>query len=266
MKLKLTDIALSYDLNLTSGLPAIVFIHGFPFSRKMWRPQMEYLAGKYSTLNLDLRGHGESEVGDGIYTLELFIDDLVALLNHCQLKKVILCGLSLGGYITLRAWERIPDRISGLILCDTKSEADSNEAKVQRARMIELVKSSGLTRYTEEMLPLLLSESTLKHNNAVVKLMQEMMLTSSPRAVCGTLLAIAARTDTTAALKTITVPTLVVVGAEDSRTTPASSKAMASQIPGARLEIISGAGHLSTLERPDEVNQIIGEFLETKFG
>jgi pimeloyl-ACP methyl ester carboxylesterase len=119
----------------------IVFVHGFPFSSKMWNRQTKMLLDSNRHLRIvtyDLRGHGQSEIGDGQYTIELFVDDLVALLDNLKIDKTILCGFSMGGYIALRAIERNPERFDGLVLCDTMSTADSNEAKVKRANSIKM--------------------------------------------------------------------------------------------------------------------------------
>src|SRR5258708_7647613 len=110
----------------------IVFLHGFPFSQAMWEPQVAVLS-KGQAVTYDIRGHGQAPVGDGLYTIELFVDDLIALLDERKIPKAILCGLSMGGYIALRAVERESHRVAGLVLADTRSEADPNEGKIKRA-------------------------------------------------------------------------------------------------------------------------------------
>jgi 3-oxoadipate enol-lactonase len=108
MKAQLNNIALHYiEHGNSKGFP-IVFIHGFPFSHKMWKPQIENLPNHIHAIVYDVRGHGFSDVGDGQFTIELFVDDLIALLNHLSIEKAVLCGLSMGGYIALRAMEKHP--------------------------------------------------------------------------------------------------------------------------------------------------------------
>src|SRR3989338_135113 len=101
--------------------PAVIFIHGFPFNRKLWGPQFEALSKSYRVVSYDVRGHGQSEVGDGQYSLEFFVDDLIEGMDHLKIESAVLCGLSMGGYIALRALERHPGRFKGVVLCDTKS-------------------------------------------------------------------------------------------------------------------------------------------------
>src|SRR5260370_36295676 len=132
--------------------PPILFVHGFPFSHAMWEVQVELLKTDHRVMTYDLRGHGKSDAGDGQYLLEFFVDDLIGLLDHLELEKVTLCGLSMGGYIALRAIERNPERVKALILCDTRSEADSNEAKLKRAASIKTVKKEGVNTFAEGFL------------------------------------------------------------------------------------------------------------------
>ena len=141
MKISIDDITISYfEYGSIQGLP-VVFIHGFPFNHNMWKPQLLELPKGIHAIAYDVRGHGSSSVGDGQYTLELFVDDLIALLDHLGIEKAILCGLSMGGYIAQRTAERHPNRIEGLVLCDTKSGTDTDEEKIKRTDSIKTVKS-----------------------------------------------------------------------------------------------------------------------------
>lgn len=134
------------DEGQPSGSP-IVLVHGFPLSHEMWASQIEVLKSAYRVVAFDLRGQGRSEVGDGQFTLEFLVDDLIALLDHLKIEQAILCGLSMGGYVSLRAVERNTQRVSGLVLCDTKSEADTNETKLARAASIRALKKDGVETY-----------------------------------------------------------------------------------------------------------------------
>src|SRR5262245_28830559 len=135
------DIQLFYEEKGPPNAYPLVFIHGFPFNHTTWNPQWEALPSSRRAVRYDLRGHGQSETGDGQYTLELFVDDLMGLLDFLEISRAVLCGLSMGGYTALRAAERHPERIRGLVLCDTKSEADSNETKLKRAENLKLIKT-----------------------------------------------------------------------------------------------------------------------------
>ena len=140
----------------------IVFIHGFPFNREMWQPQVEFLEKSYRVITYDLRGHGKSTVGDGQYFMEYFVDDFITLLNHLKIASAVICGFSMGGYIALRAIERYPEKFKGLILADTRSEADSNEAKLKRAAGLMAIKSQGMALFAEGFLKMALAPETFK--------------------------------------------------------------------------------------------------------
>jgi len=245
-----------------SGDPAarpIVLIHGFPFSHEMWNPQIGILEKKLRVIAYDVRGHGKSDVGDGQYTLELFVDDLIGLLDHLKIEKAILCGLSMGGYIALRATERNPERWHALVLCDTSSQADSNEAKLRRAATIKTIKREGVKPFADTFLESAFAQTA---KDAEPRLMMKKIIESnSPLGICGTLLALAGRTDTTAALKTINVPTLILVGELDKITPPVLSQRMHDAIKGSELHIIPHAGHLSNIENPADFNKYLLDFL-----
>lgn len=132
--------------------PPIVLIHGFPLSHEMWTNQIEFLKNAYRVVAFDLRGQGRSEVGDGQFTLEFLVDDLIALLDHLKIRQAVLCGLSMGGYVSLRTVERNTERVSGLVLCDTKSEADPNETKLARGASIRAIKKNEVDAYAETFL------------------------------------------------------------------------------------------------------------------
>ncbi|MBI3194748.1 MAG: alpha/beta fold hydrolase [Ignavibacteriae bacterium] len=243
-----------------SHLP-IVFIHGFPFSKEMWKPQIEALKEKYFLISYDVRGHGKSEVGDGQYTIELFVDDLIDLLDALKLRQIVLVGLSMGGYIALRTIERHPERICALVLCDTKSEADTNENKIKRASQIKIIKAKGLKTFSEGFLKAVFDEQTFSTNPEAINLIRKIINTNPPNGVCGTLIALAARTDTTESLPKIHVPTLILVGEHDALTLPSSAQAMKEKIPNSELHIIPNAAHMSNLENPELFNQYLTSFL-----
>jgi 3-oxoadipate enol-lactonase len=242
------------------GLP-VVFIHGLAFDHRMWLPQLAALPERTRAIGWDLRGHGQTDPGDGQYSLELFVDDLVALLDHLELHRAVLCGLSMGGYIALRAAEREPDRVHALVLCDTRSAADSNEQKLRRAAQVRLVKAGRFAAFAAPFIDSVLCAHTLAHRPAVVAQLRSMVAGVSPSGLCGTLLALAARTDTTAALATLCVPVLVAVGEHDTVTPPAESARLQAAIPGATLLQVPQAGHVCTLENPGDFNPALAAFL-----
>lgn len=242
--------------------PAVIFIHGFPFNRGMWAPQIEALPESYRLISYDVRGHGQSDVGDGQYSLEFFVDDLILGMDHLKVDRAVLCGLSMGGYIALRAVERHPDRFSGLVLCDTKSEADNDEAKIKRAAAILAVKNEGVQSFASGFVKKVLTETTLKTKPDLVSFVLKMIRGNSSLGISGTLLAMAARTDTTAALAKMTLPVQILVGKEDELTPPSASEAMMKKIPHAAMLVIPGAAHLSNLENPLVFNGQLLAFLK----
>jgi len=244
-----------------TGLP-VVFVHGFPFNREMWNPQVDQLKKDCYVITYDIRGHGASDIGDGQYTVEYFVDDLIGLLDHLKISRAVVVGLSMGGYIALRAIERNPERFRGLVLCDTRSEADNNEGKVKRAAQARIVKTEGMKSFAESFVKAVFFEKTFTDNPQAVEMIRGMIEQSSPIAVAGTLIALAARTDTTSSLYSIKVPTLILVGKHDPITPPSASSAMKEKIPNATMFIISKAAHLSNLENTEEFNKHLVNFLK----
>lgn len=245
------------------GAP-VVFVHAFPLSRRMWEPQIDWLKEGFRAIAYDIRGFGQSEVGDGQYTMELFAEDLIALLDHLKIEKAVLCGLSMGGYIVLRAAEKNPDRVSGLILADTKAEADTNEARLKRAAAVKAVKKDGAAAFAETFARTVFTPRTLSAGSPVVETVKAVIRSTSPLGICGALLAMAGRTDAAAFLPTISVPTLILVGEHDALTPPANAKALRNAIPGSELKILPEAAHLSSLENPAVFNQHLLDFLKRR--
>ncbi|MGA9363224.1 MAG: alpha/beta hydrolase [Bacteroidota bacterium] len=261
MKAIINGWATSYNTyGKTSGLP-VVFIHGFPFSQEMWKPQVSALSPDYWVITYDVRGHGESEVGDGQYTIEFFVDDLIALLNHLKIEKAVVAGLSMGGYIALRAVERNPERFRALVLCHTRSEADTDETKLKRAASIRLVKQEGVKKFAEGFVRGAFAPQTFDSKPAAVKPIKEIIEKMSPLAIAGTLLALAARTDTAASLSKIAVPTLILVGESDTLIPTSAGQSMHEKIPNSGLHVIPKSAHLSNLENPGEFNRLLLNFL-----
>ena len=251
------------DVGSQTAVP-IIFIHGFPFSHKMWNfpgGQIDALSTTNRVIAYDIRGHGESEVGSAHYSIELFVDDLFALMDHLAVPKAILCGLSMGGYIALRGVERNPERVLGLVLCDTKSEPDGNEAKVKRANGIKFVQTNGMKYYAQDYVKIVFAPSSFDTHSESIKSIQSVVERTAPSSIFGSLLALAARTDTTPSLPNIKCPTLILVGEKDTLTPVAASEAMKEKIPGAEMFIIPNAGHISNMENPVEFNKYLVPFV-----
>ncbi len=243
----------------------IIFVHGFPYDHTMWQKQIDFLKDNYYCVAYDVRGLGESEVGDGQYMLEHFVDDLFAIVKEMKLEKPFLCGLSMGGYIALRAVERNQDLFNGLILCDTKAEADLDAAKITRASHIKMINEDGLVKFTEMFVTNCFAEETPTQNEIMFSKVLKKTQDNNPNGVKGCIIAIMSRTDTTYFLNLIKLPALVICGCFDKLTPPQIMRAMAEKITNSEFASIPFAGHMSPLENPDCVNDLIKGFLERKF-
>jgi len=263
MRAFLNGCNIHYVLSGPAAGPPVLFLHGFPFNLDMWRGQMEAaVAGGYRAIAYDIRGHGMSDVGDGQYTIESHVDDLFAFLDHLKIAKTAIVGLSMGGYITLRALEREPGRFACVVLCDTKSEPDTDEGRLKRAGAARAVKKNGSTAYAAEYVKAMFTQESFSTNPGAVESLRQMIARTPPLSIAGTLIALAARTDTTGSLRSISVPTLILVGEKDSVTPPSAAQSMQSKIPAAELHIVPAAAHVSNLENPAFFNDKLIAFLK----
>ena len=261
MQTLINGIPLEVQTYGSKNHPPVVFIHGFPFNSHMWDAQAVLLEKDFFVVTYDQRGHAKSGAGDGQFPLEFLVDDLIGVLDSLNLSKVILCGLSMGGYIALRAIERNPQRVLGLVLCDTRSEADSNEAKLKRAANIKTVKGEGVAAFSEGFLKAVFPSESFTDRKEAVDKTRLMINASPPLGVAGALLALATRTDTTASLPNIHIPTLILVGEKDGITPVAAAESMKTKISGSQMFVIPGAGHLSNMDNPTVFNTHLKTFL-----
>jgi len=240
---------------------SIIFLHGFPYDHTMWKAQIDELSEKYFCVTYDIRGLGESPVGDGQHTMEYFVDDLETIINELKLDKPILCGLSMGGYISFRALERMEEKISAVILCDTRSEADNNEGKLKRAAAIKRINTEGLARFTKDFITNCFGDNYKQHNKEEFEKRIAKSSGFDPVGVKGSLLAMLGRNDTTGYLSKIKIPALIICGEHDALTPPAVMKPLAEKINGAEYVVIKNSGHMSPIENPEEVNIALRDFL-----
>lgn len=259
MRLPVWKAELEYEDSGPQEGPAVVFVHAFPLNRKMWAPQAG-LKAHARLVTYDARGFGKSGVSDPQIPFELYVEDLLALINRVDADELVLCGLSMGGYVVLRAADLAAERISGLILADTKSEADGDEARLKRAATVLAIKRNGLAAFADGFLKSVLAPRSQQRPDLVMTL-RGMVLDSEPSGACAALLAMAGRTDTTAALRKLGMPSLVLVGAHDGLTPPAAAQALAKGLPKSQFAVIPEAGHISNLENPDAFNALVAEFL-----
>jgi pimeloyl-ACP methyl ester carboxylesterase len=242
------------------GTP-VVLLHAFPLDSRMWLPQVEALGG-YEVIVPDLRGFGAGAgLAGEVSDMDLLADDIATLLDERKLERVVLCGLSMGGYVALAFARRHPDRLGGLVLCDTRPGADGDDARAARLAMAERVLAEGVGFLPEVMIPRLLGQTTRRDQPELVETVTRTILDQHPRGIAAAQRGMAARPDSTEVLRGISVPTLVITGLEDDLIGPEESREMAAAIRDSRLVQVPGAGHLVNLEKADMVNEALLDFL-----
>jgi pimeloyl-ACP methyl ester carboxylesterase len=241
----------------------ILFIHGFPFEKSMWLPQMEQLMLNHRVISYDIRGFGKSTTNDQEPSMSLYADDLIALMDVLKINKAVVCGLSMGGYILLDAVLRYPNRFKAIILADTQCTGDSAEAKEKRKKSIQQINAGGLPEFSTSFVNAIFYKETLTSNRELVKFIADTILATTPSVISGALNALAKREDRCSILDRIDVPTLIICGKEDSVTPVVKSEYMNQKIKGSVLEIIDGAGHLSNLERAEVFNKHVEDFVHS---
>ncbi len=258
------------DINIRiegTGEP-LLFVHGFPLDRTMWKYQIACFSKTNQVIAPDLPGFGASSGGDdcggAVVTMEEFATDLSSLLDDLSIhEQVHFCGLSMGGYIAWQFFRQHRSQLKSLILCDTKASADSEEAKQARVTTAAKVLEEGSEFLAVAMAEKLFSSKTIDEQPALVEEVQETIRSTSPKSIASALRGMAARPDMTGKLKDIDVPTLVIVGEDDTLTPPEEMQSIAEAIPNSCFVQVPEAGHMSPLERPDEVNRAIRDFLSS---
>lgn len=247
-----------------SGLP-LVLVHGFPVDCRMWEAQVSELSSRWRVIAPDLRGFGRSASSDP-FTIESLADDVHRLLVEIDALPCVLGGFSMGGYVALSYFVKYSDTLKGLILVDTKAAADTPQQKEGRAKMAELARTRGAGAVADEMVPKQLSGETPQKRPGVAAALYRLMEQCPPATIEHALMAMRDRRDRSASLSDIRLPTLMIVGDNDSITPPDIARGMQRQIAGSELEIIRGAGHMSPMEQPAQVNRAIERFLHARFG
>jgi pimeloyl-ACP methyl ester carboxylesterase len=240
----------------------VLFIHGFPLDRTVWRHLVAPLTGR-RRIAPDLRGLGLSDAPDGTYSMAQYADDLVAVLDALRAERAVICGLSMGGYIAFEFIRRHPDRVAALILMNSRAEADGPAARDGRDEMIRLVQDDGTNALADLLMPKLLAPESLSAMPEVADRVHTMIRNAPVTGVIGALRAMKDRPDSTALLDSISVPTLVVAGREDQLIPVDQARSMAKRIPNAQFTLIAGAGHLVPMEQPVPTSRVIAEFLDS---
>ncbi len=239
----------------------VVFIHGFPFRSTMWAPQFEAVPAGWRYIAPDLRGFGESERGSALLSIDVFADDIVALLDHLHIDQAVICGLSMGGYVALSMADRHSDRVRALVLVATRAGADSDEQMNARRELATKTRAAGVKVVVEAMLPRLFAGNTRTQRPQVVEFIRNMMGATAPETMAGALVAMANRSDYRELLGKINVSTMVVRGDQDEIITREEMDLLARMVRGAKYEVITNVGHLPNLEAPEVFNKTLFNFL-----
>lgn len=247
-------------LEAGAGWP-VLLIHAFPVNAEMWRPQLERVPEGWRYIAPDVRGFGPDAAPSGSFSLDDAAEDVGAFLDHLKIDRAVIGGLSMGGYITMALLRRSPERFDGIILADTRAEADTADGLAGRRQMIDLVRAKGPGAVADQMLPKLLSASARAHQPDVVASVRDMIESTSADTIAAALEAMMGRPDSTSDLARVNCPTLILVGADDEVTPEASARAMETHIERSRVVVLPGAGHLSNLESPDPFSRAVSDFL-----
>jgi pimeloyl-ACP methyl ester carboxylesterase len=259
MQAELNGFSLHYE-DAGAGTP-LLLIHGFPLSAAIWREQTAALAGKFRVITPDLRGFGSSGMPDGACTMDLYADDMIALLDHLGLERAAVCGMSMGGYVLLNLLERYPARVAGACFMVTKAAADDAEGRARRLLLADEVLQSGAAVAATAFSKMLFAPETAANRPELVAEVLQIMMAAQPAGLASGLLAMRERTDYSNRMDICTVPALVIGGEEDLAIPPEESRKLAAALPGSLLRMIPGAGHMVMMEQPAEVNRVLMEFL-----
>lgn len=242
--------------------PILLLVHGFPLDHSMWSHQIKEFATAYRVIAPDLRGFGQSDGADRPLSMTQHADDLAELLAELAGDEpVTFCGLSMGGYIAWPFVQRHRQRLTSLILCDTRAAADTEPVARGRRYLAERVLRDGTREVGEEMLQKLLSQHSRSAQPQLVQQLLQVLTSTAPETVAAALLGMADRPDMTSLLPKLDCPTLVLCGEADQITPPTEMRAMAEKIPRSVYRPIADAGHMAPAERPEIVNRVIHEFL-----
>jgi len=262
MKTVINKIQLAYD-DVGDG-PPVLLIHGFPLCRKMWTPQAESLtAAGFRVITPDLRGFGESELGQGLPDMDSYADDIIGLMDFLGLETVLVGGMSMGGYVTLNLLDRFFSRIKAAMFIVTRSEADNPDGKATRTRLAASVEAGDRDAPVDFFEEILFAETTPTENPQLVKQVRGWMSATQPSGLIGGLLAMRERKDYSNQLDRFQLPVMVIGAEEDRCISPDSSKWMGKFFLESTLHIIPGAGHMANLEKPKVFNRHLLDFLQT---
>lgn len=257
-----TDI---YYESLGSGAP-IVLLHPFPVHHEFWLPAVQPLATKYRLILPDLRGHGQSRSGEGPATMDRHARDIARIMDHAGVGRAAFAGVSIGGYVLFECWRQFRGRMAALVLCNTKAQADSPEARKGRLQAAADVLESGTEPFFESMVPKVMGNTTRETRPDLVEGALRMMRETSARDVSAVQIGMAYRPESVPVLSTINVPTLILTGEEDLVTGVNEATLMHEKIPGSDMKVIPRAGHYAPWEQPSEAGTLLRHFFDIVHG
>ena len=260
-RIKSDDAEIVYWI-VGDGLP-VVLLHPFPVHHEFWLPVADVLATRYRVVMPDLRGHGESQVGEGPATMEKHAADIARVMDDANIGRAPLVGVSIGGYALFEFWRKYRGRVAALGLCNTKAPADGPDARGGRLQAANDVLERGTEPFFESMIPKVLAKTTREMRPDLVDGALRMMREMSPEDVAQVQRGMAARPDSIETLKTINVPTLLVTGDEDPMTGVNEAELMRRHISGSQMQVIPKAGHYSPWEQPHDAATILRQFLDS---
>jgi len=242
--------------------PAVILLHPFPANHEIWIPVAEALSGRYRVILPDLRGHGDSGVGEGPATMEKHADDLIRVMDDAEVGRAPLIGASIGGYVLFELWRKQRGRVAALGLFNTKAPADSPEGRAARLQVAKDVLERGTEPFLESMIPKLFGRTSREMRPDLIDGALRMMRKMSPAGVAQVQRGMAERPDSVSTLRMIDVPALIVTGEEDLLTGIDEAQLMQQNISRSELRVIPRAGHYSPWEQPTEAVRILRQFLD----
>jgi pimeloyl-ACP methyl ester carboxylesterase len=251
-------------LEAGKGRP-LVLLHAFPFSADLWQAQVERPPDGWRLIAPDLRGFGPGSSDASAGSMDDHAGDVIGLMDALRIEQAVIGGISMGGYVTFALFRQAPERFAGMILADTKAQADTPVARAGRRAMSDLLHSKGLSAVVDGLLPKLLGETTRRERPELVAAARRLIEANHPAGIDQALHALMTRPDSTPDLGRIRCRSLVIVGQEDTVTPTADAELLARTIPGAALVVLPGAGHVSNFEAPEAFSNVLATFLSRAF-
>lgn len=240
------------------GRETLLLVHGHPFNRSMWRPQLDAMRDTgWRALAPDLRGYGDTTVVPGMTPFDVFAADLAGLLDHAGSERVVIAGLSMGGQIAMEFARRYPHRVRGLVLAATFPQPETDEGRRSRNATADRLLREGMDGYAAEVLPRMLAPRSIATLPAVADHVAAMMRATSPEGAAAALRGRAERPSYESVLAGLHVPALVIVGSEDAFTTRRDAERMRDLLANSELVWLEAVGHLPNLESPEAFNRAL---------